>query len=83
MDLHFTLMADRNDLARRYSHDLPPENWPADGFNMELSPFFSYNLNVFSLNPTFVEIETPDTRNLLDLARAGDAEAFGEICRVL
>ncbi len=35
-----------------------------------------------SLNPTFVEIETPDTRSLLDQARAGDAEAFGEICRV-
>ena len=36
---------------------------------------------MFSLNPTFVEIETPDTRSLLDLARAGDAEAFGEVCR--
>jgi RNA polymerase sigma-70 factor (ECF subfamily) len=29
-----------------------------------------------------VEIEAPDTRNLLDLAQAGDAEAFGRICRV-
>jgi len=29
-----------------------------------------------------VEIEAPDTRNLLDLAQAGDAEAFGAICRV-
>lgn len=48
---------------------------------MELSPFLSYNLNVFSLNPTFVEIETPDTRDLLDLARAGDAEAFSGLCR--
>jgi RNA polymerase sigma-70 factor (ECF subfamily) len=37
---------------------------------------------VFCLNPTFVEIETPDTRSLLDLARAGDAEAFSGICRV-
>ncbi len=37
---------------------------------------------MFSLNPTFVEIETPDTRDLLDLAQAGDAEAFGGICRV-
>ena len=35
-----------------------------------------------SLNPTFVEMETPDARSLLDQARAGDAEAFGEICRV-
>ena len=29
-----------------------------------------------------MEIEAPDTRNLLDLAQAGDAEAFGRICRV-
>jgi RNA polymerase sigma-70 factor, ECF subfamily len=36
---------------------------------------------VFSLSPTFVEIETPDTRDLLELAQAGDAEAFGEVCR--
>jgi RNA polymerase sigma-70 factor (ECF subfamily) len=49
---------------------------------MELSAFFGYNQNVFNLSPTFVEIETPDTRSLLDQARAGDAEAFGEICRV-
>ena len=34
-----------------------------------------------SLNPTLVEIETPDLRNLLALARAGDAEAFGEVYR--
>ena len=33
------------------------------------------------LNPTFVEIETPDTRSLLELARAGDAEAYGEVYR--
>ena len=49
---------------------------------MELPPFFSYNQNVVSLNPTFVEIEAPETLSLLDQARAGDAEAFGEICRV-
>jgi RNA polymerase sigma-70 factor, ECF subfamily len=41
-----------------------------------------YNLNVFSLNPTFVEIESSDTRSLLELAQAGDAEAFGKICQV-
>ena len=29
-----------------------------------------------------METETPDTRSLLDQARAGDAEAFGEICRI-
>ena len=49
---------------------------------MELSPFFNYPQNVFSLSPTFVETEISDTRSLLDQARAGDAEAFGEICRV-
>ena len=48
---------------------------------MELPAFFSYNPNVFSLTPTFVEIETPDPRSLLDLALAGDAEAFGGLCR--
>ena len=48
---------------------------------MELSRFLNYHWKVFSLNPTFVEIEAPDPRRLLDLARAGDAEAFGEICR--
>jgi RNA polymerase sigma-70 factor, ECF subfamily len=37
---------------------------------------------VANLNPTFVEIEISDTRSLLDQARAGDTEAFGEICHV-
>jgi len=37
---------------------------------------------VFSLNPAFVEIETSDTRSSLDRARAGDTEAFCEICRI-
>jgi len=49
---------------------------------MELSPFFDYHQNVASLNPTFVETEISETRSRLDQARAGDAEAFGEICRV-
>ena len=49
---------------------------------MELSAFFGYNQNVFSLSPTFVETEISDTRSLLDQAQSGDAEAFGEICRV-
>ena len=35
-----------------------------------------------SLSPTFVETEISETPGLLDQARAGDAEAFGEICRV-
>ncbi len=34
-----------------------------------------------ALNPSFVEIENPDLRNPLALARAGDAEAFGEVYR--
>ena len=37
---------------------------------------------MFSLNPAFVEIETSDTRSLLDRARAGDTEAFCGICRI-
>lgn len=43
--------------------------------------FVDYNDNVVSLNPAFVEIDTPETRSLLDRARGGDAVAFGEICR--
>jgi len=49
---------------------------------MESLKFFGYNRNVSSLSPTFVETEISDTRSLLDQARAGDAEAFGEICRI-
>jgi RNA polymerase sigma-70 factor (ECF subfamily) len=37
---------------------------------------------VASLSPTFVETEISEARSLLDQARAGDPEAFGEICRV-
>lgn len=33
------------------------------------------------LNSTFVEVESPDTRSLLELARAGDAEAYGGVYR--
>jgi RNA polymerase sigma-70 factor (ECF subfamily) len=53
-----------------------------DGSVMELSSFLGYDGNVFSLNPTFVETEIPQTPSLLEQARAGDAEAFGEICHV-
>ncbi|MGA2246130.1 MAG: RNA polymerase sigma factor [Verrucomicrobiota bacterium] len=41
----------------------------------------SHHYRVFSLNPTFVEIEIPATQSLLAAARGGDLEAFGEICR--
>ena len=36
---------------------------------------------MFSLKPAFVEIEASDTRSYLDVAQAGDAEAYGEVCR--
>jgi len=36
---------------------------------------------VLSLNPTLVEIAPSETRDSLALARAGDAEAFGDVCR--
>jgi RNA polymerase sigma-70 factor (ECF subfamily) len=36
---------------------------------------------VFSLNPTFVNIEAPETQSLLDQARSGDADAFGQLAR--
>ena len=31
---------------------------------------------------TFVKMEAGDTRSLLEAARSGDAEAFGEVCRI-
>lgn len=39
-------------------------------------------LKVFSPSSISVEIESPDTQRSLDRARAGDPEAFCEICRV-
>jgi RNA polymerase sigma-70 factor (ECF subfamily) len=36
---------------------------------------------VVSLNPTFVPFESPDARSLLEKARSGDCDAFGEMCR--
>lgn len=35
------------------------------------------------LNPTLAEMETLDTESLLDRARAGDADAFCELCRIV
>src|SRR5439155_17289556 len=48
---------------------------------MDLPGPFGHNQHVFSLNPTFVEIEAPDARSLLDEAQEGNAQAFGELCR--
>jgi len=36
---------------------------------------------MFRVNSTFVDLESPDAPGLLAQARAGDAEAFGEVCR--
>src|SRR5881394_3566555 len=49
---------------------------------MEPPGSFGYTCNVFTLNPAFVEIETSDTRSLLEQAHSGDTKAFGEVCRV-
>jgi RNA polymerase sigma-70 factor, ECF subfamily len=46
-----------------------------------LSGSFGYDRHVLSLNPAFVEIEAAETRSLLDRAKAGETEAFGELCR--
>src|SRR5256884_2655362 len=49
---------------------------------MEPPGSFGYTCNVFTLNPAFVEIDTSDTRSLLEQAHSGDTKAFGEVCRV-
>jgi RNA polymerase sigma-70 factor (ECF subfamily) len=45
-------------------------------------PYYLTNLRaqVTSIAPTFVEVESPEARTLLNLARSGDAEAFCQIC---
>jgi RNA polymerase sigma-70 factor (ECF subfamily) len=43
---------------------------------------FEYHRVVVSPSPTFVSDETQTVPALLERARAGDAEAFGEVCRV-
>ena len=69
--------------ARRRRND-PPTNRAerAGQFPDGLSGSFVYDRDVFSLTPTFVEIEISDARSILDRAQGGDAEAFGEVCRV-
>jgi len=37
---------------------------------------------MFSLNPALRETASPESQSLLAQAQAGDAEAFGELCRV-
>ena len=50
---------------------------------MELPAFLCYRWNVTWLNPTFMELRISEPASLLDQARSGDAEAFGELCRSL
>jgi RNA polymerase sigma-70 factor (ECF subfamily) len=37
---------------------------------------------VLSLTPIFVELESSATQSLLERARSGDLDAFGEVCRI-
>jgi RNA polymerase sigma-70 factor (ECF subfamily) len=61
------------------SHNAPDSE---SGLRDGLAGGFDYNCSVFALNPTFMTLETPETGGLLDRARAGDSEAFCELCRV-
>jgi RNA polymerase sigma-70 factor (ECF subfamily) len=40
------------------------------------------NRKMLTLNPTLVETARPETSGFLAQAQAGDAEAFGEVCRI-
>src|SRR5256885_86656 len=73
-------------MRARHGRNRPPQTdalcrW-AGRFPNGLSGSFGYNCDVFTLNPAFVEIETSDTRSLLEQAHSGDTKAFGEVCRV-
>ena len=48
---------------------------------MALFGFSCYKQVVLGLKSTFMELEPQDIPRLLEEARAGDAEAFGEVCR--
>jgi RNA polymerase sigma-70 factor (ECF subfamily) len=68
-------------LAWRHQNNAREHEISAGQIANALSGALAYNRGVFSMNPTLVEMETPDTRSLLERARAGEAEAFGEVCR--
>jgi RNA polymerase sigma-70 factor (ECF subfamily) len=59
---------------------LPKTRWR----NSRVAPHdvFGYVPTVLTLSLPIVAGESPDTRSLLQEARAGDAEAFGELCLV-
>src|SRR5579859_703747 len=48
--------------------------------NMALPGVSCYKQIVLGLNSTFMELDPHDLPSLLDEARAGDAEAFGQVC---
>ncbi len=48
---------------------------------MESRGICAHNGHVLALTQTFVPIALPETEVLLDKARSGDANAFGDICR--
>ena len=62
-----------------------PPNRPATGAGSEWSraPFFDSVDDVPSSHATLMERESYDPLLLLEAAQAGDAEAFGELCRTL
>jgi RNA polymerase sigma-70 factor (ECF subfamily) len=48
-----------------------------------LLPLLVHNPDGLKVNPTLGEFEMPDTQSLLDRSRAGDADAFCELCRTV
>src|SRR5206468_6211180 len=54
-----------------------------EGFSNGLGRSFEHNRDVLKVNRAPANMETLDKGSLLDRARAGDADAFCEICRPL
>jgi RNA polymerase sigma-70 factor (ECF subfamily) len=52
-------------------------------FSNGLCSSFEHNRDVLKVNPALANMETLDTRSLLERARGGDADAFCELCRAL
>jgi RNA polymerase sigma-70 factor (ECF subfamily) len=46
-----------------------------------MKPALDYKQSMFSAGLAVMRVESPDTSSLLDMARKGDPEAFGELCR--
>jgi RNA polymerase sigma-70 factor (ECF subfamily) len=54
-----------------------------DSFSNGLQSSFEHNRDVLKVNWALANMETLDTRSLLERARGGDADAFCELCRSL